>query len=179
MSKQNHLRALPGTQIDAQRRERAMQLAFVNVTSPLPCRPEPRHRFDNAARKLDDPSRSRPWADFAEPLRDAALAAVRIGGPTARETEERIVEAVIALLDYCTAPFQTDEPGLVSYLAVAREVPEAIDWLARARMTPTPEIISRAREESAEACGALRLHMGGLSRPRTMRPTVGAPNDAA
>ena len=179
MSKQNHLRALPGTQIDAQRRERAMQLAFVNVTSALPCRPEPRHRFDNAARKLDDPSRSRPWADFAEPLLDAAIAAARIGGTTAQETEERIVEAVITLLDYCTAPFQKSEPGVVSYLAVAREVPEAIDWLARARMTPTPEVIRRATEESAEACGALRLHIGGLSRPRTMRSRMGTPSDAA
>lgn len=163
MSKQVHRRALPGVQTEASRLERALQLAFVNTTSALPRRPDPRHRFDNAVR---DENPTRPWEKFAEPLRDAAIAAAKIGGPCAEITEERIIDAVICFLEFALEPLQKRDVALVSYLAAAREVPEAIDAITRAHMQPTAENLARADHETGEAEQVLRLHRGSLRRSR-------------
>jgi hypothetical protein len=173
MSKQLHRCVLQGAQTEQARLERYLAHAFVNTTSAIGSRPEPSHRFANAARDQDDPTRTRPWEKFADPLRDVAVVAVSKGDAVARQTEDLIVDAVIALLDYVTEPFQK-HAGVVSYLAVAREVPEAIDWLARARMQPSAEIEARAERESAEACAALTLHRGTLRRPKDFPRPRGA-----
>lgn len=176
MSKQTHRRALPGVQTDATRLERALQLAYVNTTSALPKRPAPRHRFDNAVRP-ENPTR--PWEKFAEPLRDAAAAAAQIGGPCAETTEERIIDAVICFLEFALEPLQKRDVSLVSYLAAAREVPEAIDAMARAHLQPTTENLARADVETSEAEQVLRLHRGSLRRSQNYpRPRGATPMNA-
>lgn len=163
MSKQTHRRALPGVQTEAERLEKSLQLAFVNTTCALPKRPEPRHRFDNAVRPCNP---TRPWEKFAGPLRDAAEEAARIGGPCATITEERITDAVIVFLEFVTAPLRRCDAGMASYLAVSREVPEAIESIATAHLLPTAEHIAAADREAHEASLALELHRGGLRRLR-------------
>jgi hypothetical protein len=163
MSKQLHTRFLPETQDDAARLERALQLAFLNSTAAIGRRPEgqARSRFNNAAR---DENPSRPWRTFAEPLRAVAIEAAKIGGPTVALTEERIIDAVICFLEFVLQPMQQKDVALVTYCAAAKEVPEAIDWMARAHMQPTSENIARADQEMSEAERVLRLHRASRRR---------------
>ena len=168
---QMHRRALPGRQIPEGRRERPLQLAFVNAASALPCRPEPRSAFDNAARR-ENPSR--PWHAFADPLRAVAAAARVQGGPCVDATEERLILACLALLEYVLEPLEVRPVGDACYLAVAKEVPEAIDAVAAARLLPTLENIARADRESGEASIALQLHRGGLRRMHDFVRPLGA-----
>jgi hypothetical protein len=170
MRQQDHLRVLPDAQIAKLFYDRRLQATYVNTTSAIGCRPEPRHRFDNAARKWDDPSRTEPWADVLAPLADAATIAAARGGKCAEETEDRITEFALVLLEAALLPLRAASGDMVSYDVAAREVPEAIDWMARARMHPTPEIIARADREIAQGAVALSLHRTSLRVGEFRRP---------
>jgi hypothetical protein len=174
MRQRNHLRVLPDAQTGGEFFARRLQSTFVNTTSALGCRPEPRHRFDNAARQWDDPSRAEPWADVLEPLRDAASVAATRGGACADETESRIIEFVLVLLEAALLPLRETAGEPVTYDVAAREVPDAIDWMARARMLPTPENVARAEREIAEGVCALQLHRTSLRVGEFRRP-MGVP----
>lgn len=173
MSKQLHTRFLPETQSEAARLERALQLAFLNSTAALPKRPDGtnKSRFDNAARE-ENPSY--PWRTFAEALRAVATDAAKIGGPTVDATEERIIDAAICFLEFVLEPMKRPDAGAILYLAAAREVPEAIDWMARARLAPTPENLARTDQEVSEAERTLRVYRGSLRRSRDFPRPMGA-----
>jgi glutathione S-transferase len=174
MSKPTHTRFLPETQADAAKLERALQLAFLNSTSAVGKRPEgtAKSRFNNAARKSNA---ARPWEQFAESLRAVAADAAEIGGPTVEATEERIIDVTICFLEFVLEPMKRADAGAVTYLAAAKEVPEAIDWMARARLAPTPETLARTDQEVSEAERVLRLHRSSLRRSRDFPRSMGAP----
>jgi hypothetical protein len=160
--KQIHRRALPGVQTEASKLERALQLAFVNAAGALPKRPDRRHPFDNAARTANP---TRPWEKFAEPLRDVATEAARIGGATADTTEERIVDAVICFLEYVLEPLETRAAADVTYVQLVREQAEALDAQARARGLGTAEARAMAVRETRDVIGVAQLYVANVRRP--------------
>jgi hypothetical protein len=149
------------------RRIRPVQLAFVNAASALPCRPEPRAAFDNAARR-DNPSR--PWERCADPMRAVAAEAARIGGPCIQQTEERIIDFAIALMEYMLEPLTLPHSGECTYLVVTKEVPEGVEAITTAKLDPTPENIANADVQVGEAARALQLYQGGLRRRASNYP---------
>lgn len=171
MPRQNHRRVLPTRPTEAEKRERTLRLAFTNAPSALGCRPEPRGRFDKPA---SDETR-RPWRGFAEPLRDTAIEARRHGGDVRARTEELLVAAVAALLDYVLEPLDETTGALaypVLYPVLAKEQGEAIDAQAVAHMLPTPENVARADAETADAIAAARFYRAALQS--TVRRSMGA-----
>ncbi len=170
MHKQSHRSALPGGQTEtAASLERRLQLTFVNAPGALPCRPQPRAAFDNAAR-ADSPFR--PWQMLALPLRATARAARAIGGRTAEETEHRIIATIAALLEYVLEPFGTVSHPCdgATFLVLVREESEALEAQALARAVPSAENRARAFHETTEANGMQRLYCGALALdfPRPM-----------
>jgi hypothetical protein len=161
VSKQHHTRFLPETQSEAGRREKALRYAFLNSTSATGRRPsgKSRSRLNNAARKSNA---TRPWELFADPLRDVAVDAAKCDRAVQDLTEERIIEACIALLHYVLEPLDGRTVGEVTYLGVCKEVPEAVEAITVAKFDPTPDKIATAQRESCEAARALQLHKGGL-----------------
>lgn len=173
MSKQHHTRFLPETQREAARRERLLQLAFLNAPSAIGKRPESaRTRFNNAARESNP---TRPWEQFAEPLRAVALEAAKIGGPTVTETEERIIDVTIAFMEYVLEPLKVPE-GECGYLTLNKELPEGVEAITAAKLNPTPENLARADVQVAEAAHSLQLYRASIRKSHNyMRPLGASP----
>jgi hypothetical protein len=159
MSRPIHRRCLPARQNDeAERLENRVKITFVNASSPLGCRPEPRSRIDKVVSE-----NRRPWGAYADTLRDIAREARTRSPEVRKQVDYTIMQALLALTDYVFEPLEgtTEER---SFLCVAKELPEAAAATMVAEMVPTPENIATADVESGEAVCALTLHRGALRR---------------
>lgn len=158
---------------EAEKREERLRYAFLNASSAIGHRPDAvRSTMDKAA----STEARRPWKGFAEPLRACAIEASKRDRAIQDETEERIIDAVLALLHYALEPLDARTLGEVTYLGVCKEVPEGVEALTDAKLNPTPENLANADVQIAEAAMALQLHRGGLRRTHQyMRPMDAPP----
>lgn len=174
MSRQHHRRPLPVRPTEeAERRETALRHTFVNASSALGSRPAPvRSTFDKAA----STEQRRPWKSFAEPLRVCAIEASRRDRAVQDATEEKIIDAILALMHYVLEPLDSRLIGETTLLGVCKEVPEGVEAIMDARLNPTPETLANADMQVAEAARSLQLYRGGLRRTRDyMRPLGATP----
>lgn len=159
---------------EAEKRENTLRYAFLNASTAIGHRPDAvRSTMDKAA----STEARRPWKGMAEPLRAIAIEAAQRDNATQRATEAFIMDAILALAHYVLEPLESRLIGETTYLSVARELPEAVEAIAVARLNPTPRALEEADRESAEAAMALQLHRGGLRRThqylRPNTPTIG------
>jgi hypothetical protein len=155
MRQQIHRSALSGGQTEADRLERAVQTAFVNAPSALPCRPEPRAVFDNAARTSGP---ARPWRHLGVPLRATCAAASAIGGPAIDRTRELVIRAVLAFLAWVLEPLNDGVPlSDILFATLVKEQAEALEAQALARGLETDAAITHAVEQTEEAILAQRI----------------------
>lgn len=160
MSRQHHRRVLPARPTESEAREKRVRTSFVNTTHAIGHRPDAaKSTYDKAA----STEARRPWRGYAEPLRRTAAEAALRGGICAERTELLITDAICALLDYILEPMDRSG-GDATYLSVAKELPDAVDWIARAHMDEDPAVAERADTEVAEAVVSLRLHRATLRR---------------
>lgn len=153
MAKQIHRSDPPIGQTEARRRERRVRTTFVNVTSALPRRPEPRGPWDRAAA-----DRTAPWRDHGDPLRAAAIAAMQLGGPAVDATRDRIITNLLAFAAWVLEPFEEGTPVEEQlYTRFVQEVAEALQAGTLAEGLRTDSACDNAVDELGEAIVALQL----------------------
>jgi hypothetical protein len=155
-------------------REELRELAaqFLRMVSHLPCRPEPRHAWDNRARR--DQRVPHPCADAIALARTAHAAAIETGNveiirATRLEIEEYFdlsKKAALALPARTAAVAHRLPLGAPSsssaYLALIKEQSEATMAVATAQIEPNETTIAHARREVRDvihaACEFLGIH---------------------
>lgn len=173
------IRVVPGGA--DQREQRHLTAAFLRIVAQLPRRPEPRHAWDNRARR--DQRVPHPCTDAIALSRAALEAAYRTGNvDTIRATRLEVEE----YFDQCRAAASTlpgrgetaehERPlGSTSrtapHLALIKEHSEATVAVAIAQAEPSDGAIERARREVRESIEAGRefLQIFGISLPSTRR----------
>lgn len=136
--------------------ERRVRTTFVNVTDPLGYRPAPTSVLDKTASK----EARRPWASYADTMRNVATAAAVVGGPTALDTRERIIDAVLALAAHVLEPLDDGIPlDVVLFTRLVAEEAEAVEAQAVARAMGTAEARATAIVETEDAILAGRCYV--------------------
>lgn len=151
--------------IDPRLLDRRLTTAFLRIPRHLPCRPEPRHVFDNVARKDNPlPPKGADLLALYRGVMEAAIATKDLG------IIERTQFEIIAYHDELLAQALADSPLMtnVAFEDIAchamKETAEALAAIGQAGTRRGPAAIEEAVRESGEAIESLQTFREQVAR---------------